>query len=329
MSLAWQSLEAIPSQSAVAVEWNRWLGKDAALFSAAFLRRTGREARSYPCYRDCGCAHQIVKHDDGAIVAVCQCEPNRCDDIPLQPPDIAVYELNRQKLGRALTAALDATARETDLGIPGAVQIAVYGEDVIPVILAIHNDRESFVRCVTGLVARLRDCFILLAPTDTMLDGNSQEALKSVGAVFLPIHKSFMLTPQRMLHPMRPPAQLLATLHRGDREPMPEGIAHAAYAMVIKLDTEKPMKPPTLLKVFNLYCVQGMSSNKIAHACKCSKGTVINRIRALQEALKTNLNDLRAHAPTFEAMNREINANPGHYTHRKALIYDKAGFDEE
>lgn len=210
MSRSWQSLEAIPSQAAVAAEWNRWLGEDADLFRSAFLRRNGREARSYPCPRNCGCAHQVVKHGDGAIVAVCQCEPNRCDDILLQPADIAVYELNRQKLGRALAAALDATAREADLGIPGSVQIAVYGDDAVPVILAIINKREAFLRCVTGLVARLRDRFVLLAPTDSMLDGNSQEALKNAGAVFLPIEKSFTLTPQGKLHPVRPPAQLLA-----------------------------------------------------------------------------------------------------------------------
>jgi hypothetical protein len=329
VSRSWQSLEAIPSQAAVAAEWNRWLGRDADLFRSAFLRRNGREARSYPCPRDCGCAHQVVKHGDGAIVAVCQCDTNRCDDIPLQPADIAVYELNRQKLGRALAAALDATARETDLGIPGTVQVAVYGDDAVPVILAFANDREAFLRCVTGLVARLRDCFILLAPTDSMLDGNSQEALKNAGAVFLPIEKAFTFTPQGKLHPVKPSAQLLAALQTGDREPLPEDTARAAYAMVQKLDTEKALKPPTLLKVFHLYCVQGMSSDKIAKDCKCSKGTVINRMRDLREALKMNLDDLRAYATTFEDIERDIANTPGRYVHRKAMIYDDAGLGEE
>jgi len=118
MSRMRQSLESIPDQCAVLAEWSEWLGNDTATFRTAFLRKTGQDASSYPCPRECGCAHRVVKHDDGSIVAVCDCDPHRCDDITLDAADLAVYELNWQKLGRALTAALDAEMRETDSVYP-------------------------------------------------------------------------------------------------------------------------------------------------------------------------------------------------------------------
>lgn len=67
----------------------------------------GKPAFSYPCPQECGCAHEIIRHDSGRIVAVCRCEPWNCDDIPLEPADTMLVELNWAKLGRAIASALD------------------------------------------------------------------------------------------------------------------------------------------------------------------------------------------------------------------------------
>ena len=66
MSKVWQCLEDIHGLVAVPVTWRSGLAGSFEVFKAAFLRtRTGR-AKSFPCPNGCGCAHEIVEHQDGS-----------------------------------------------------------------------------------------------------------------------------------------------------------------------------------------------------------------------------------------------------------------------
>src|SRR5947207_3433450 len=56
----WRSLEAIPGFSALPAVWRRHLGDDFETFRAAFLQKKATTVRSFPCPRNCGCAHCVI-----------------------------------------------------------------------------------------------------------------------------------------------------------------------------------------------------------------------------------------------------------------------------
>ena len=81
MKTFWQALEEVPDGIGVAAEWRRYAGDAWPAFRAVFLETQTERAASYPCPHGCGCAHRVVTHGDGRIVAVCECDPWNCDDI--------------------------------------------------------------------------------------------------------------------------------------------------------------------------------------------------------------------------------------------------------
>lgn len=328
MPTVWQLLETIPGPAAVPAVWKASLGTDFFIFRDAFLRTLPTPARSYPCPRDCGCAHKIVRHKDGTIVAVCRCEPSCCDDLHLTDQDISILELNWQKLGRAISKAFGFRARDAEVGIAHAVQVAGYGEQAVPVILTVVNDHDTFEHVVATLAGRLRGRFILIAPTSGFLDGASQGVLAGLNAVFLALDTSVIMTPQGSLRTTRQPEELLAGIVNDTKEPPPEDVALRAFRIVETLDTECPMKAPTLLTVFRLYCMKCLTTDQIAKKVGCSKGTVINRMKVLHSRLG-DPRQLQRYSPLFTKIEDQIAQSKGAYVHRKSLIYDDAGHEEE
>src|SRR2546422_6492239 len=51
-----------------------------------------------------------------------------------------------------------------------------------------------------------------------------------------------------------------------------------ALALLDRLDAASPPRPPTVLSVFRLYCVRQMTIAEVARSCRCSVGTVCNRL---------------------------------------------------
>lgn len=209
MPSIWQLLETIHGPAAVPAVWRNSLGSDFDTFRESFLRQLPTSAKSYPCPRECGCAHEIIRHKDGSIVAVCRCEPSHCADIPLTDADIVILELNWAKLGRAIVQALGFTRRETETGVPGAIQIAAYGEDALPVILTIQHDRDAFRQAVTALAEHLRGRFILITPTADFMDAPARQLLAALSAVFLPLDATVHLSTTGRLTAVRPFSELL------------------------------------------------------------------------------------------------------------------------
>ncbi len=212
MSKVWEALEAIPGLSAVGAEWRSWVGAQFPLFKTAFLQKGAVAARSYPCPLECGCAHEVVRHDDDRIVAVCRCEPWNCDDIKLAEADLVVYELSWTKFGRSIATAFGCEARAADFGMLNTRQTASYSSDAVPVIVTIQSDRHSFRRVVAELVARLRQRFILFAPTSRFVDGTSKELLENVKARFFDLESHLVLTGQGNLQSCKPAAELFSGL---------------------------------------------------------------------------------------------------------------------
>jgi hypothetical protein len=158
-------------------------------------------------------------------VAVCRCEPSHCADISLTPTDIEVLELNWTKLGRAIAKAFGLIRRETETSVPGAIQIAAYGADALPVILTIQHDRDAFRQAVTALAAHLRGRFILFAPTTDFMDAPTHQILAAANAVFLPLDSTIRISPAGRLSASKTPPELLGPQSQISAVPPPPRFA--------------------------------------------------------------------------------------------------------
>ena len=52
-------------------------------------------------------------------------------------------------------------------------------------------------------------------------------------------------------------------------------------------------KPPTVLSVLRMYCIQGMTIPEMARECRCSVGTLCNRLNLFRKATGRSLEHLR------------------------------------
>jgi len=59
----------------------------------------------------------------------------------------------------------------------------------------------------------------------------------------------------------------------------------AAFQILDRLDSVSVKKPPTLFTIFRLYCVQRMTVAQIARRCRCSVGTISNRLHLIQSKI--------------------------------------------
>jgi len=76
-----------------------------------------------------------------------------------------------------------------------------------------------------------------------------------------------------------------------------ESVARAAFVLLEKLDSGRRRPPPSIPKVFRLYCIDGLSAAEVARKCRCSKAAVIRRLKLIRQ--KTGLSPalLRTFAP--------------------------------
>ena len=188
----WRALETIPGLAAVPAEWRSLLGAEHAA-TKAFFRPNGKLADSYPCPRPggCGCTHAVIVHSSDDIVAVCRCEPRRCETTGLTREDIVVYEVDSVALCRAVAAALQIDFEEAPVDGPFMPRrLGVYSPFAgfrFQVFLTIQVELDDFERIVEGLVAKNDAPFILLAPTDNMYGQVCEDLLKKRKACFLPL----------------------------------------------------------------------------------------------------------------------------------------------
>lgn len=309
----------LPGLVAVPARWRSLLGADFDAFRPAFLRTRPERARSIPCPEGCGCAHDIVDHGSGKLVAVCTCDPWNCDDIPLKPEDVVLLELNRAKLGKAISSAFGLQLRASDFGLPMTTQVGAYGSSAVLVVLTIQHDLDDFRRVVAELCARLREPFILLSPTNRFIDAKCKELLAASRSGFFDLESHVSLTAQGNLQARYPASELFARFTPQDREPIPEDVARQAFALVQRLDSERVRKPPTMLTVFKLYCVKELTAEQVANRCGCSKSTIINRLKLLRaEGLEPE--QLRRYSAHLDQIEESIRDERAKRIHRRDLI---------
>ncbi len=188
----WSACETLIGPAAVEAEWKQHAGDN---YEAArvFLRPLQDPATSYPCSREprCACCHRIVRHDDGSIVAVCRCQPRRCDTIQLAEADIVVYELNRTALFAAVADVMSLQPAQPDVpSLPWATRVGFDSPCAgyrFPVYLIITPRRDRLTSAVCSLTATNACPFIVIAPTNRQCEPGCLELLAARKSLFLTI----------------------------------------------------------------------------------------------------------------------------------------------
>lgn len=98
-----------------------------------------------------------------------------------------------------------------------------------------------------------------------------------------------------------------------------EDVARSAFALLQRLDADKHGRKPTLLTVFRLYCVDGLSAEQVAVKCRCAKATVLNRLRIIEERTGTKADGFRAVSGHLARLEDEFNDSRARGIYRQGM----------
>ena len=82
-------------------------------------------------------------------------------------------------------------------------------------------------------------------------------------------------------------------------------------------DSGSRRKNPSLAAVFRLYFVQELPVAKVARKCRCSVGTIMNRLKLLEQKTGATPEQLRRVAPYFEEFYGDLAAAKEDYVRQK------------
>jgi len=226
----WHAFEDIPGQVALDHAWLSRIGDNYPFFKSLFLKPSSALATVFPCPRRCGCTHSIIhRHDKTAVLAVCRCNPPRCPDIPLTVDQITGFELDWPKLARVLSRTFGLNTKFLPLSPKNTAQFGSWSADGIPAIITIQVFPSNFRQAVAELAAKLRQPFLLFAPTSDHVDAVCREILATCGAAFFPLDANTALTAKGALEPRVPPSQLFAAF--GPQPVKPNPAPQPRYAL--------------------------------------------------------------------------------------------------
>jgi len=306
----WQCLEGLRGLVAVPAGWRSRLDGEFDAVRGAFLRaRPGAEAKSVPCPHECGCAHEVIHHDDGSIVGVCRCDSWNCEDLSLKAEDLVLLELNWARLGRALASAFGFDPKEAVFGVPGVMQIGSFGGAGLPIVLSIQHEPDEFRSALTELAVRLREGFVVLAPTSRWFDVRSKELLASAKAGFFDLESHVALLPGGKLDARRSAGELFAGHLPEKKELVRDAKSLRVFRLfgeLLAMGTKLKASPA---RVFDLMVFQKRSKAETAVACKCAASLVTRRVALIESHFQLRIEKLRAFASDLKERQRTVKAD--------------------
>jgi len=99
-----------------------------------------------------------------------------------------------------------------------------------------------------------------------------------------------------------------------------ENDARRAFAIMDKLDTESRRKTPSVLTVYRLYCREILSARESAKRCRCSVGTILDRLRMIHAATGLSPAALRTLSPHIERVRESVTDFRARRIHAKSAL---------
>jgi hypothetical protein len=297
MESPWAIIEGAP-EAAAALTWKRWLGPAFNAVAAVCLRDTKREVNRIPCENGCECNHRVRKAGE-FLVGRCDCDED-CPDIPLTKADVAVWEFSQSRFGRTVAKVFECDTKDVELGVPGARQVAAFGNAALPVVMVIQHDAAEFASVVRQLIGQFGGPFILLTPTNRFWDGTSQGLLKKAKAGLFDLESNLILLASGKLHAPKKGGELFSPYLPTASEPASDDEARRLFALLKALESESNYRKAPVTRVFQLYCLESESRNAVATACRCVPSLVTLRLKAIEKKLGRKPRELRSLSDQFE-----------------------------
>ena len=98
-----------------------------------------------------------------------------------------------------------------------------------------------------------------------------------------------------------------------------EDVARSAFALLHKLELDAPLKAPSVLTVFRLYCVDGFSADRVARKCRCGKATVIRRLQFIEARTGMKPEQFRTMSGHLQQVDDDLNASGAQEIYRQGL----------
>jgi len=225
--------------------------------------------------------------------------------------------MNWAKVGQALCEALKLKPKAARCGPFNTQQVGCWSADAAPVILTIQSHDREMLHVVTTLVTRIGKPFILLAPTAQHVGSSAREAMKTAGAIFVPLDAAVAVSEEGKLTPTRPPQELFAEFIPSLAEPQEEDEARRALALIEQLESDSPTGSPSVTAVFRLYCVEELTIEQIAKKCRCSVGTVANRLKLIKTRTGIEPKNLRRVSDHLDRMQGDLEEAKREYEQSK------------
>jgi hypothetical protein len=209
MSGFWDWMQRAPVE-ATRHEWNRRLGTNFERVTAAVLRRTERDARWMSCPEQCCGGHRLVPQHDGGFLAICNDDEPMCEDVRITDDEGREWEMDFPRLGRMVARALELAPRDVEMESARCRQIGTFSGTGLPVVMVLPASTREFRESLTQACVRLRERFIVLAPTGRFMDVTCHALLKSAKAGFFDLESLLCLESEGTLRPLRRVAELFA-----------------------------------------------------------------------------------------------------------------------
>ncbi len=113
--------------------------------------------------------------------------------------------------------------------------------------------------------------------------------------------------------------ELNEAVHEDARPTVSEDVARSAFALLQKLELDAPLKAPSVLTVFRLYCVDGFSAEQVARKCRCGKATVIRRLQFIEARTGMRPEQFRAMSGHLQQVDDDLNASGAREIYRQGL----------
>ena len=116
--------------------------------------------------------------------------------------------------------------------------------------------------------------------------------------------------------------KVLAAVPLEASAPVDVNVAQAAFALMVKLDATGKQKAPTPLTVFRHYCIEGLSAEKAASKCRCSKATVMGRLRLIERVTRKKPESFRAMSDHLQRLDDNYTKSGAREIYRRGLVDD-------
>ena len=334
----WTALENVSGGNALPTIWRRQLKAfgDFEMFSGLFLRaRPETPADFVPCPWNCGCSHKVVPRDNGTLAGICQCATPHCGEYTVLPEERISWELDWAKLGRELCRVFGMEFKIAKLGLFNALQIGSWSlrpvgapglqpREAVPAVLFIPSSDREFLHAVTMLVAKLGRPFILFAPTNKYYGSAAKEVLGNLGAGFFPLdtHVGLDAKSGKLAAMNGETGKELCAEVVPEIQELPEADLAGRVAVLLEgLDSGSGSrrKSPSMAAVFRLYFVQGLPVAQVARKCRCSVGTIVNRLKLMEAKTGATPEQLMRIALQFEQFYGDLTAAKGEYFRNRRL----------